>query len=340
MALGNEDSDCGDYASAPDSHFLRVVTNAWAPLVDRNGAAPDFRRTFPHDGFYTAKLPIPGVRAVVADNVYWSTFYRNPCGKAGDDPTPGSLAELDRALHPATPGERLWLVMHIPPGIDASSTAHLTHHLVVVPFMRPRAREAVMSFITDPARHIELVVTGHIHRFSFRVIERRSAGPVPLLISPAVSPIFGNSASFLTADVGTDGVIRNLEEHSFVRRRWQTIGGLDTLDTSEFTGVALVDLQHRLERDPKLRDKYAALYMGDSPYREIDPGAWRTYYCAISTFSSTTFRTCVDEGGFGFITSRGILAIAAAVAAVGVVSAGIVVLIVRARRGRASGRVA
>jgi hypothetical protein len=340
MALGNEDSDCGDYAIAPDSNFLRVVTNAWAPLVDRNGAAPDFRRTFPHDGFYTAKLPIPGVRAVVADNAYWSTFYRNPCGKAGENPTSGSLTELDRALHPATPGERLWLVMHIPPGIDASSTAHRTHHLVVVPFMRPGPREAVMNFISDPARHVELVVTAHIHRFSFRVIERQNAAPVPLLISPAVSPIFGNSASFLTADVGADGVIRNLEEHSYVSRRWQDIGGLGTLDTSAFTGAALADLQHRLERDTKLRDKYEALYMGDSPYQEIDPGAWRTYYCAISTFSSTTFRECVDEGGFSFITSRGIAALAAAVAAVAAVITGIVVLVVRARRARTAGRIA
>lgn len=337
MALGNEDSDCGDYAVTPDSNFLRIVTKAWAPLVDRNGAAPDFRRTFPHDGFYTAKLPIPGVRAVVADNAYWSTFYRNSCGKAGDNPTRNSLAELNRALRPATPGERLWLVMHIPPGIDASSTAHRTHHLVVVPFMRPGPREAVMDFIADPARHVELVVTAHIHRFSFRVIDRRNAAPVPLLISPAVSPIFGNSPSFLTADVGADGIIHNLEEHAYVERRWQDIGGLGSLDTSEFTGPALVDLQHRLERDPKLRDTYEALYMGDSSYQEIDPGAWRTYYCAISTFSSTSFRQCVDEGGFSFITSRGILAIVAVVASVAAISAGIVALIVRVRRARAGG---
>ena len=40
MALGNEDSPCGDYGVAANSSFLLAVAKAWAPLVDRNGAAP------------------------------------------------------------------------------------------------------------------------------------------------------------------------------------------------------------------------------------------------------------------------------------------------------------
>lgn len=338
MALGNEDSPCGDYAVAANSSFLRAVAKAWAPLVDRNGAAPDFLTTFPHHGFYTTKLPLTGVRAVIVDNAFWSTLYHDGCGVDGK-PTSESLAELDRAL--ARGGsERRWLVMHIPPGIDASSTVHLTHRLAIVPFLRPGPRDAVLGMIGDPARRIEVVITGHVHRFAYRIVERNGMDPVPLLISPAVSPILGNLPSFLSADVAPDGVILNLEEHSFVDGRWQDIGGLGTLGVSEFTGPALVKLQRRLEREPALREKYATLYMGASPYHDIGPRNWRSFWCASTEFTSSSFRDCLNEGGFSFLTERGVVVVGAAAAGtvivLGAVVTGIVLLVRRLRSARRS----
>ena len=62
LALGNNDSACGDYALAPGAKFLHAVAAAWGPLINRRGAAPDFMRTFVRDGFYTATLPVAGLR--------------------------------------------------------------------------------------------------------------------------------------------------------------------------------------------------------------------------------------------------------------------------------------
>jgi sphingomyelin phosphodiesterase acid-like 3 len=339
MALGNEDSPCGDYGIAANSSFLRAVGNAWAPMVDRNGAAPDFLRTFPHHGFYTAKLPLAGVRAVVVDDAFWSALYHDGCG-AGGEPTPESFAELGRALT-RTGTERRWLIMHIPPGIDASSTLHLTHRLAIVPFLRPGPRDAILGMIADPARRIQVVITGHIHRFAYRLVDRKGADPVPLLVSPAISPVLGSLPSFLTADVSPDGVIRGLEEHSFVDGRWRDIGGLGTLGASEFSGAALVNLQRRLERDPALRAKFSTLYMGASRYVDIDPRHWRSYWCAATEFSSTAFRDCLDEGGFSFLTKRGVAVVGAAAAGVAIVFGAIVAaVVVLVRRRRAARRVA
>jgi sphingomyelin phosphodiesterase acid-like 3 len=336
MALGNEDSSCGDYAIAANSSFLRAAAKAWAPLVDRNGAAPDFLRTFPHHGFYTAKLPLAGVRAVVVDDAFWSALYHDGCG-VGGKPTPESFAELGRAL---TRGgsERRWLVMHIPPGIDASSTVHLAHRLAIVPFLRPGPRDGILDLIADPARRIEVVITGHVHRFAYRIVDRKGADPVPLLVSPAISPVLGNLPSFLSADVAPDGVIRSLEEHSFVDGRWSDIGGLGTLGVSEFSGPALVNLQRRLEHEPALREKFATLYMGASSYHDIDRRHWRSYWCAATEFNSTAFRDCLDEGGFSFLTRLGVAVVGAAVTGtvvvLGAVAAAVVVLVRRRRRSR------
>lgn len=333
MALGNEDADCGDYAIATSSGFLRAVATAWAPLVNRNGAAPDFVRTFSRDGFYTARLPLDGVRAVVVDNAFWSPFYRNLCGPRGDA-TPATLGELERALAPSST-QRRWLVMHIPPGIDASSTVRLTKHLAIVPFLRPEPRDRILTLAADPARHVELIATGHVHRFSYRIVDPTGAHPVPILISPAISPIYDNNPSFLTADVAPNGTIRNLEEHSRVRGHWRDVGGLQSLGVSEFSARALLALQRRLEREPDLRETLQALYLGGTRWREYGEGNWRSYWCAATELRSTAFRGCVDEGGFSFLTRRGVFVVGAALAAGAIGLAAVValgVLVIRRRR--------
>ena len=199
-----------------------------------------------------------------------------------------------------------------------------------MPFLRPGPRDAVLRLIADPARRIEVVITDTFDRFAYRLVERKGAAPVPLLISPAVSPVLGNLPSFLSADVAPNGVIRNLEEHSFVNWHWRDIGGLGTLGVSEFRVRALVNLQRRLEREPELRAKYALLYMGDAPYHEVDERNWRSYWCAATEYSSTAFRDCLAEGGFSFLTRRGVAVVGAAATAT------IVVLgAVRRRRGGA-----
>ncbi len=338
IALGNEDSPCGDYALPPNSRFLRATAAAWEPLVNRNGAAPDFARTFARDGFYVARLPLHGVRAVVVDNAFWSPIYHHECG-ARTDPTPASFAELDRALGRAGT-ERRWLVMHIPPGIDAASTTRLVHHLAIVPFLRPGPRDAILAMIADPARRIELVVTGHVHRFSYRIVDRSDGSPIPLLVSPAISPILGNLPSFLTADVDADGVIRGLEEHSLVGSHWRDIGGIGTLGASEFSGPALRKLQRRLEREPALRVKFARLYMGgDVRYPDIDPGHWRPYICAATGLNSTAYRACLDEGGFSFLTRRGLVVAGAAVGAALAIVAGLIGVVRIVQRRRRAARV-
>jgi sphingomyelin phosphodiesterase acid-like 3 len=336
MALGNEDSPCGDYAIAANSRFLRVVAQAWAPLVNRNGVAPEFARTFPHHGFYTTKLPLAGVRAVVVDNAFWSAIYHDGCG-VGGRPTPESFDELERALSSGGT-ERWWLVMHIPPGIDASSTVLRAHRLAIVPFLRPAPRDAVLGLIGDPARRIEVVITGHVHRFAYRLIERKNSPAVPLLVSPAVSPVLGNAPSFLSADIAPNGVIRNLEEHSFVYGRWRDLGGLGTLGVSEFSGPALEKLQRRLEHDPALREKFATLYMGAGPFNEIDERNWRSYWCASTEYSSTAYRDCLDQGGFSFLTRRGVVVVAVAAGGGAVVLAAVgggIMVLVRRRRAAA-----
>jgi sphingomyelin phosphodiesterase acid-like 3 len=308
LALGNDDSACGDYGLAPDSAFLKAVAAAWEPLVNRRGAAPAFSRTFIHDGFYTASLPVAGLRAIVLDDVFWSPRYRAQCGAAGNAGAQ-SLSELETALGRAR--GRVWVLFHIPPGVDAFSTADLAHRLAIVPFLTPSRRDRLVAALGSGRGHIALAVAGHTHRFAYRIVNATGPQPVPMLLVPAVSPIFGNAPSFLTANVDAAGTLHDVDEFSYRRGEWSTIGGMRSLGVTAFTGAQLVALQGRLAREPPLRETFARLYVGGGR-PEIYDRTWSVYWCAATAFATAPFRDCTQSGGFSVITERGVKALGGA----------------------------
>ncbi len=326
LALGNNDSACGDYALAPDAAFLREVAAAWGPLVNRHGAAPDFQRTFVHDGFYTATLPIPGLHAIVVDNVFWSPRYRAGCGAAGRV-VDASFAEFESALQRAR--GPVWVLFHIPPGVDTFSTAQLAHRLAIVPYLTPSLRDRFVAALGNAHAAIVLAVAGHTHKFAYRIVNARAAHPVPMLLVPAISPVFGNEPSFLTANVGRDGTLRDIDEVSFQAGAWHDIGGMRSLGVDAFTGPQLVALQARLARDLPLRATFERLY-GGGARPEITDRDWPVYWCAATAFATAAFRECTQAGGFSLITRRGIEVLVAAA----LIAAAATVVFVRRRRSR------
>ncbi|HYZ17137.1 MAG TPA: metallophosphoesterase [Candidatus Acidoferrum sp.] len=337
VALGNEDSPCADYTLNPNAPFLRSFAEVWGPLVNRHGAAPDFVRTVSHDGFYTTKLPLRNVRAVVIDDVFWSPRYHPGCGPARTYGPAETVKDLASAL---TPGgdEKRWLIMHIPPGIDAWSTTHLAHRLAVVPFLEPGPRGDLMTLLGERQRHVSLVIAAHIHKFSYRVYSPPGRDPLPIFLAPSVSPIFWNNPSFLTVDVAPDGTIQNAEDHAFVKRQWRDIGGWRSLGVRSFTGEELLALQTRLDRDPALRARYASLYNGGAP-PEITEGNWPGYACASIAFAATDYRSCLGESGISIFTRRGLAVLGVVVAvAVAVLAAAVAAIVIVVRRRKAVSR--
>jgi sphingomyelin phosphodiesterase acid-like 3 len=320
LALGNNDSACGDYALAPDAAFLRQVGAAWEPLVNRHGAAPQFLRTFVHDGFYTSNLPVPGLRAIVLDDVFWSPRYRAGCGSAGNV-VARSIGELDAAL--AQTHGRALVFFHIPPGVDTYSTAQIARRLAIVPYLTPSLRDRFVAALARAGGHVALAVAGHTHKFAFRVIGADGPHPVPMLLVPPLSPVFGNAPSFLTGTVSADGTLHDVEETSFNGRAWRAIGGMRSLGVDAFTGPQLVALEGRLGREPQLRATFERLYGGGAP-PEINARNWPIYWCAATAFATTPFRECTQSGGFGIITRRGIEVVAGFAVIVVVVIAGLV----------------
>jgi sphingomyelin phosphodiesterase acid-like 3 len=323
LTLGNEDSACGDYELAPNAPFLRDTAAAWEPLINRHGEAPNFVKTFSHDGFYTTSLPVPGLEAVVVTDVFWSPRFRSGCGATDQDGGAEAMNDLDRALPEGAAGKK-WVLMHIPPGIDAFSTVHLLHRLAVAPFLNAAPRNRLLEILSDKRRNIALAIAGHTHKFAFRIIDAGSADPLPMLMIPALSPVFRNNPMFLTVDVGADGTLREIEDHALDRGVWDVVDGPTYLGLREFTGPTLVALRARLEDDPDLRLGFAKLYDGGAR-SEVTKDNWRGYWCAIEAMSSTDYRHCEGQHGYSFLTDRGIVVLAF----IAFVAAAIVVVAIR-----------
>jgi sphingomyelin phosphodiesterase acid-like 3 len=310
ITLGNNDSSCGDYLAPIGGPFLASIAKAWAPLVDRAGAAPDFASRFARDGTYVARLPEPGLRIVVSNDVFESLRFGPSCAQ-GDDGAAETLGRLRADLRAAGPHDRNWVLFHIPPGIDAYTTTHLTHRLGIVPFLRPRAREALESDLVDPRDRVVLVIAGHTHKFGYRIIPGQGGVLVPTLLVPSVSPIFNNGPSFLELAVEPDSTISNVVEYSYDDGTWKRLGALADLGVERFTAPDLEALQKRLAHDPSLRTKFSRLYSG-AGRPEIDESNWRSYWCASTNFSATSFDACTGSHGLSILTGRALKLVAAA----------------------------
>ncbi len=121
-ALGNNDSDSGDYAQ-PSKFFLEKVGQDWSrewgniPVERRQAALATFTRA----GNYALANPtVPSNELVILNSNLWVARNSSACGIAEPDPD-GQFAWLGEVLARIKRDKRTaTLVMHVLPGIDAS----------------------------------------------------------------------------------------------------------------------------------------------------------------------------------------------------------------------------
>jgi hypothetical protein len=251
VTLGNNDDPCGDYHSEVGGPYAREIARAFAPLVDRNGSAPDFERRFAEGGYYTARLP-GGVRAVVLNSVLWSFVYRGSCQQHASDPGAAEQRWFARALQ----GGPSVVVMHVPPGFDAQSTT-VARRIVAVPFLSGRNDAAFRKTLREHANDIGFILGAHTHRYDFRV-----PGDVPMLIASSLSPVYRNNPAFYALTVAgstlVDAVpyVDRLRDDGWIREpSFDATYGTKMLDAGQLRAAS-----DRIAADTSLRATWVAAY--------------------------------------------------------------------------------
>ena len=289
IALGNNDDPCGDYSTAPNTAYLSSVARIWAPLVNRNGAAPDFVREFSHAGYYTARLPFKNGRAVVLDDVYWSLVFHG-CGRASGDIPAQQLAWLSREISGQSAARNV-VLMHIPPGIDENSTL-LARRFINVPYLRGAYEAQFERIISSGLPRIPFIIAGHMHQNEFRL-----AGGAPVLVAPAVSPIYYSNPAFLRLEVREDGTLADYQQFAYDEDagRWMQVLDFNrAFGVDAFTAASVQAIHERLASDPSLRQTWSSAMVGGSPHVRADWQTWRAFWCA-QTFSASGYAACAGD---------------------------------------------
>jgi sphingomyelin phosphodiesterase acid-like 3 len=284
IALGNNDSPCGDYRSADGSPYLARVARIWAPLVDRNHSAPDFAASFARGAHYTQTLPVAGLRLVVPNSLLFSQEYRGNCGAPGTDPA-NELGWLRRALRNTRPGDRNVIMMHIPPGFDPFSTQYVKGFLAW-PFLRARYDRSFTGILEANVGRIAYAIAGHAHRFDFRL-----AGEVPIVVLGSLSPVLRNNPAFYTLRVASDGSLGDIGVHTFDEplQKWLPGRSFDAVwGTTRIDAASLARLHGRLGADPALRRAWGAQSAGWPDTEGTRAGAWGTHWWRVQWCAQTS----------------------------------------------------
>jgi sphingomyelin phosphodiesterase acid-like 3 len=317
-ALGNNDSYCGDYQIEPSGQFLRATAKTWKGLLKNRFNSAAFVRTFLIRGSYSIiAASNRSHRLIVLNNTFFSINYKNACGDQTDDPGSEEIRWLEVELQKAAAArEKVWLVYHIPPGIDVFSTllrqkqASVDQTPQVIPFWQPAYNQKFINLVTQYSSTIIGSFAGHMHMDTFELIQSANQNAVSFVhITPAISPLFGNNPAFelfsynrrsfalkdYTAyylDLSSAATQKNApitwrKEYSFVESYGQPVFAATTLQAVH-NGMPANQNEYRT----KYETFHNVSNMG-SPV--VGPNNWRAYWCGMTNLTVAQYRSCITH---------------------------------------------
>ena len=330
LAIGNNDEECGNYSIHPHGMFLIDTAD-----LARNLAHADdhFVATWEALGSYNVPLPgVPGVRILVLNTVFFSNKYHAASfqdGCASVPPTGGHdlLAWLESNLSQAKQAnEKVWIVYHIPPGIDGYSTMQQYLSLsqaiaapgaqlcsqAIVPMWVPAWTSKFDSLLQKYDTTVVASLAGHTHTDDFRLINASGANPSFVLINPAVSPVYDQNPAFRVATFTAQGTLSdqttyyltNLDRASSkVAGRWKKEYTFSReWKERQLDAAGLKTIYNKIQTEDQARNQWFKLY-NVSHYLPPPPATgMKPLFCAIGSLDVASYETCycpstpVDRG--------------------------------------------
>jgi hypothetical protein len=311
VSLGNNDSSCGDYRIDPGGSYLAATREAVRDLAGPDLVADDFDQTYLAGGYFAARHPtVPNTTIVVLDDVMWSARYENACGQGGLDAADAMMTWLEQQLAGArAAGGKVWLMHHIPVGMDAYASAHsktteCTEKLV--PMLKEPFASTYVGLLAEYGDVIDDSFVGHTHFDDYRLLRDTSGGITGVeKIGPAISPIFAQNPGFLayTYDRATGAVadftatyLTNLEQAtSPATGDWQEeYSFADTYGQKDFSPAGAEAMWQTLSQEAPNDDTFRKLY--NVSHGELAPDGLNAWICAIGYADAPAHTKCFCGG--------------------------------------------
>lgn len=307
VALGNNDSGCTDYALDPaHDEFLALTAKIVAEAQPEANRA-DVLRDFSAGGYYNVPLAdVPHTRLIVLDDLYASGKYVTCAARPDPAPAAAQLAWLETQLSSAREhSEHVWVMSHIPPGVDLYSTARkLTNVCGGAHAVMFLGSEKLPEVLAANAGTVTLALFGHTHSDEMRLLQTSPNSPgVPLKIVASITPVNGNNPTFTVARV--DPATATLADYTVIMASSPT-GDAATTWAPEYTysttyhqpafsSAALTTLITGFQADPSADTPASQAYLRDyfpGDASSVIKFVWPQYACSLNHDSSAAFAAC------------------------------------------------
>lgn len=304
-ALGNNDSGCDDYKIDRNGSFLGEINQDFIgalPASERKAAEASFAA----EGDFSAALPAPlrDTRILVIDNLFQSKKYQTCSGKDDASAAKAQNAWLRAQLEDARAHhEKVWVMGHIPPGIDPFSTIVKLKN--VCAGKKPTvflSSDDLANTLAGYGDVIRLAIFAHTHMDEMRLLSAPGKKPVALKMVPSISPVDGNNPSFTIASI--DPRTATMLDYRVIAASNQT--GINTTWTQEYdygqtyhepayAAPELQSLIHTFLDDPDVQSPASHAYLHNYYVRDLSLELrlfWPQYTCALSNFTEDSYRAC------------------------------------------------
>ncbi len=302
-ALGNNDSDCDDYRLDPHSSFLADIAKRVVAGYS-SSASKAALETFTAGGYYSAALPAPlrHARLLVLDDIFMSNHYQTCGGKSDSTAARLQISWLRQQLALARRnGEKVWVMGHIPLGIDPYSTLSKMKSVC-----DGKSAETFLSSdelaitLTEFGDVIQLAIFAHTHMDELRLLKPPPDASHPatrpgvaIKMVPSISPINGNSPSFTVARIDpssavmSDYEVISVSNQSGADIAWtEEYDFADTYHQPAFSASSLEKLIAGFRADPLAEAPASQSYLRYYFVRDRSVELrlfWSQYVCALSS---------------------------------------------------------
>lgn len=295
--LGNVDSYGRDYHVIPGGDFLRDISAIWITFLKNQNNEVSFLQTFKKAGYYSAMLS-SHEKLIILDTVLFSPRSQQAAVKQAAQE---ELIWLKNELNIAKlQHQSVLIVFHIPPGIDIYLSSALPYK-IIKNFWLPKYTKAFLEIIKNFPDTVAGVLSGHIHVDLFQfTIEGHGNILIPMIITPSLSPIFGNNPAIKVFNYEGDSLrLINFERYykplSDISSDWRRSNRLDSIQQSDCRYCYFTSVIRYLVINNFLLDFLTKYYAGSKDV-ESDDNDWFSYYwCSMYTDDMQTYKHCINE---------------------------------------------
>ena len=323
---GNNDNDCGNYSVQAGGAFLNDTA-----LIVRDLAAGDEQLVSSWKALGSFNVPhptVPDVRIIAFNSVFFSQKYRVLSSDHGCEAVPSTAADdlfrwLSDNLEAAKNShQQVWLMFHIPPGIDGYSTAQQNDALIekgapddaetceksITPMWmwnKDKDIDWTKKFDALLENYSSTVLAGfaaHIHSDDFRLIGPAGAGQQFVMLNPAISPVYGQNPGFRVVSYKSNGTITDQATYyltnltcasSKAKGRWKKEYGFTSKwKAQELDAASLSRVYNQVVTDPKAREQWLENYAVLGPTLQEEKRFVRALYCADEGLSVEDYKAC------------------------------------------------